>query len=98
MGRDPAKSEKRLRKWVAEAFEDVTLSVERTEKLSVRGGIGRAAYATKEGQECVFGAGAYGFDRSPGIDDHYDTLVRIVYCGRRADFQQILNFLRTAEQ
>ena len=92
--RDAAMSERGLRRWVAEVFEDTTPKIERTKALKPRDGVGRIAYASMDDQECLFGAGAYALDVSfSGPDDYYDTLVYIAVCGRPRDFDQIVEFL-----
>ncbi len=96
--RDAAKSEKGLRKWVAEVFEDTRPNVERTEALRPRDGVGRVAYASMDDQDCIFGAGAYALDVSlTGPDEYYDTLVFIAYCGHARDFDEIVGFLEDVE-
>ena len=92
--RDAAQSEKGLRKWVGEVYEDTNPSIERTAALSPRDGIGRVAYATMDDQNCIFGAGAYALDASlSGPDEYFNTLVYIVYCGHPRDFAGIVGFL-----
>ena len=95
--RDAAKSEKGLRQWIAGAFEDASPNIERTKALRPRNGLGRVAYASMDGWDCIFGAGAYALDVSfSGPDDYYDTLVYIAYCGHARDFEQIVEFLEGA--
>jgi len=92
--RDAAKSDKGLRKWVAEVFENTAPSIKNSRVLRPRDGVGRIVYASLDGQDCVFGAGAYGLDVSfSGLDEYYDTHVHIVYCGHPEDFGQIVEFL-----
>ena len=95
---DAAKSEEGLRRWVAEANEDGAPSIERTEALRPRDGVGRVAYASMNGQDCLFGAGAYSLDVPiSGPDDYYNTRVHIAYCGNPRDFAQMVEFLEGVE-
>ena len=92
--RDAAMSEKGLRQWVAQVFEDTTPKIERTRAIKPRGGVGRIAYASMDDQDCLFGAGAYALDTTvSGPDDYYDTLVYIAVCGLPRDFAQVVEFL-----
>lgn len=72
-------------------------TIKRTEALRPRNGMGRVAYASMDGRDCIFGAGAYSLEPAISGLDLYDLLLYMAYCGNPRDFDEIVEFLEDVE-